>query len=47
LWEAARLRAAYVTPRDFAGGPTDEPVVLVWKQICATQQNVIRKDSNR
>ena len=26
----ARLRAAHVTPRDFAGGPTDEPVVLAW-----------------
>jgi lactoylglutathione lyase len=26
----ARLRAANVTPRDFAGNPADEPVVLAW-----------------
>jgi lactoylglutathione lyase len=26
----ARLRAAHVTPRDFAGDATDEPVVLAW-----------------
>jgi len=26
----ARLRAAGVTPRDFAGSATDEPVVLAW-----------------
>jgi lactoylglutathione lyase len=26
----ARLRAAHVTPRDFAGSATDEPVVLAW-----------------
>jgi lactoylglutathione lyase len=26
----ARLRAANVTPRDFAGNPSDEPVVLAW-----------------
>jgi lactoylglutathione lyase len=26
----AQLRAAGVTPRDFAGSPTDEPVVLAW-----------------
>lgn len=26
----ARLRAANVTPRDFAGSATDEPVVLAW-----------------
>jgi lactoylglutathione lyase len=26
----ARLRAADVTPRDFAGNPSDEPVVLAW-----------------
>jgi lactoylglutathione lyase len=26
----ARLRAASVTPRDFAGNQTDEPVVLAW-----------------
>jgi lactoylglutathione lyase len=25
-----RLRAANVIPRDFAGNPTDEPVVLAW-----------------
>ena len=25
-----RLRAANVTPRDFAGNPADEPVVLAW-----------------
>jgi len=25
-----RLRAAHVVPRDFAGNPTDEPVVLAW-----------------
>src|SRR5512132_1002985 len=25
-----RLRAADVTPRDFDGNPTDEPVVLAW-----------------
>jgi lactoylglutathione lyase len=25
-----RLRAANVVPRDFAGNPTDEPVVLAW-----------------
>jgi len=25
-----RLRAAKVIPRDFAGNPTDEPVVLTW-----------------
>jgi lactoylglutathione lyase len=25
-----QLRAANVTPRDFAGNPTDEPVVLAW-----------------
>lgn len=25
-----RLRAAGVVPRDFAGNPTDEPVVLTW-----------------
>jgi lactoylglutathione lyase len=25
-----RLRAAQVTPRDFEGNPTDEPVVLAW-----------------
>jgi len=25
-----RLRAANVIPRDFAGNPTDEPVVLTW-----------------
>ncbi len=25
-----RLRAANVLPRDFAGNPTDEPVVLAW-----------------
>lgn len=25
-----RLRAANVTPRDFAGNPSDEPVVLAW-----------------
>ncbi len=25
-----RLRAANVTPRDFNGDPTDEPVVLAW-----------------
>jgi lactoylglutathione lyase len=26
----ARLHAANVTPRDFSGKPTDEPVVLAW-----------------
>jgi lactoylglutathione lyase len=26
----ARLHAANVTPRDFSGNPTDEPVVLGW-----------------
>ena len=26
----ARLRAANIPPRDFAGDPTDEPVVLAW-----------------
>jgi len=26
-----RLRAANVTPRDFSGNPTGEPVVLAWK----------------
>jgi lactoylglutathione lyase len=26
----ARLRAAGVTPRDFSGNPSDEPVVLAW-----------------
>lgn len=26
----ARLRAAGIVPRDFAGNPTDEPVVLAW-----------------
>src|ERR1039458_3577148 len=26
----ARLRAAHVTPRNFAGSATDEPVVLAW-----------------
>jgi lactoylglutathione lyase len=26
----ARLRAAHVTPRDFAGSATDEPAVLAW-----------------
>jgi lactoylglutathione lyase len=25
-----RLRAANIIPRDFAGNPTDEPVVLAW-----------------
>jgi lactoylglutathione lyase len=25
-----RLRTANVTPRDFSGNPTDEPVVLAW-----------------
>jgi lactoylglutathione lyase len=30
LQAPARLRAAGVTPRDFSGNPTDEPVVLAW-----------------
>lgn len=31
----ARLRAAHVTPRDFAGSPADEPVVLAWMPAAA------------
>ena len=30
LQAPARLRAAGVTPLDFSGNPTDEPVVLAW-----------------
>jgi lactoylglutathione lyase len=30
LQAPAQLRAAGVTPRDFSGNPTDEPVVLAW-----------------
>jgi lactoylglutathione lyase len=30
-----RLRAARVTPRDFAGSPADEPVVLAWMPAAA------------
>lgn len=30
LMAPARLRAAGVTPRDFSGNPSDEPVVLAW-----------------
>jgi len=30
LASPARLRAANIPPRDFAGNPTEEPVVLAW-----------------
>lgn len=31
----AQLRAAHIEPRDFAGGPTEEPVVLAWMPAAA------------
>jgi len=35
----ARLQAAHVTPRDFAGSATDEPVVLAWMPAGAVYFN--------
>jgi lactoylglutathione lyase len=35
LESPARLRVAHITPRDFAGSPTDEPVVLAWMPAAA------------
>jgi lactoylglutathione lyase len=35
----ARLRAANVTPRDFAGTAADEPVVLAWMPAASVYFN--------